>query len=209
MSPSLQTHGGYTSHVMGTVSKPEVRFAIREIQKHDRSMSETSSRPLTGACFCGAVTYALSLPPVLRAYCHCTQCQRLTGMRLSVTQSDNEADISIFWWQGCPFIHTVHFPVSAFAWTHDAPVDSFVNPVKPWKTRTRCRRCGVTVSSHNSKTNRISVWGAHFARDDSGRILRWDELKPTAHIFYGTRLLDIEDGLGKWEGYEGNSLRIA
>ncbi|KAH9176889.1 hypothetical protein EDB89DRAFT_1596612 [Lactarius sanguifluus] len=96
----------------------------------------------------------------------------------------------------CPFIHTIHFPASAFAWTHDSPVDSFVNPLKPWKTRTRCRACGVTVSSHNSKTDRISVWGPHLARDDSGHILRWAELRPTAHIFYGTRLLDIGDG---WE----------
>ncbi|KAH9176899.1 Mss4-like protein [Lactarius sanguifluus] len=147
----------------------------------------TPSRPLTGACFCGEVTYALSAPPVLRAYCHCTQCQRLTG---------------------CPFIHTIHFPASAFTWTHDSPVDSFVNPLKPWKTRTRCRACGVTVSSHNSKTDRISVWGSHLARDDSGHILRWAELRPTVHIFYGTRLLDIGDGLGKWEGYEGISEKI-
>jgi len=40
----------------------------------------TPSSPLTGSCFCGAVKYTLSAPPVLRAYCHCTQCQRLTGM---------------------------------------------------------------------------------------------------------------------------------
>jgi hypothetical protein len=55
----------------------------------------------------------------------------------------------------------------------------------------------------------VSVRGTHFARDDSGRVLRWDEVRPTAHVFYGTRLLDIEDDLGKWEGYEGESDRIA
>jgi hypothetical protein len=117
--------------------------------------------------------------------------------------------VSTFSCSGCPFIHTVHFPASAFSWTHDAPVDPFVNPLRPWKTRTRCHACGVTVSSHNSKTDRISVWGPHFARDDSGRILHWEEVRPTAHMFYGTRLIDIEDGLGKWEGYEGKSGRIA
>jgi hypothetical protein len=52
------------------------------------------------------------------------------------------------------------------------------------------------------------VWGPHFARDDSGRIIRWEEVRPTAHIFYGTRLIDIEDDLGKWEGYEGISEKI-
>ncbi|KAI0249540.1 Mss4-like protein [Lactifluus subvellereus] len=140
------------------------------------SLAVTPPWPLTGSCFCSAVTYALSAPPVLRAsrYCHCTQCQRLTG---------------------CPFIHTVHFPASAFSWTHDAPVDTFVNPLRLWKIRTRrCHPCA-----------EISVWGPHFARDGSGRILYWEEVRPTAHMFYGTRLIDTEDGLGKWEGCEGKS----
>lgn len=53
------------------------------------------------------------------------------------------------------------------------------------------------------------MWGPHFARDESGRVLRWDEVRPTAHIYYGTRLLDINDDLGKWEGYEGESDKIA
>ncbi|KAH9015330.1 hypothetical protein EDB85DRAFT_2025875, partial [Lactarius pseudohatsudake] len=49
---------------------------------------------------------------------------------------------------------TIHFSASAFARTHDSPVDSFVNPLKPWKTRTRCR-AWVSPSRHNSKTDRI------------------------------------------------------
>jgi len=110
---------------------------------------------------------------------------------------------------GCPFLHTVRFPASAFSWKHDAPVDTFVNPLRPWATRTRCRACGVTIASHNSRTDGVSVWGPHFARDESGRVLRWDEVRPTAHIFYGTRLLDIDDDLGKWDGYEGTSDKIA
>src|SRR5712671_3307645 len=167
----------------------------------------TPSSPLTGSCFCGAVKYALSAPPVLRAYCHCTQCQRLTGMFPFLNFNYESLNRQLC--SGCPFIHTVHFPASAFSWSHDAAVDTFVNPLKPWKTRTRCHVCGVTVASHNSRTDRISVWGPHFARDDSGRVLRWDEVRPTAHIFYGTRLLDIEDDLGKWEGYEGKSDRVA
>lgn len=44
------------------------------------SSTITPSSPLGGSCFCGAIKYELSAPPVLRAYCHCTQCQRLTGM---------------------------------------------------------------------------------------------------------------------------------
>ena len=46
------------------------------------SSTITPSSPLNGSCFCGAVKYELSAPPVLRAYCHCTKCQRMTGMFL-------------------------------------------------------------------------------------------------------------------------------
>jgi len=65
------------------------------------------------------------------------------------------------------------------------------------------------VASHNSKANKWSVWGAQLERDESGRIKDWEELKPTAHTFYDTRMLDINDDLGKWEGYENQSRRIS
>ena len=111
-------------------------------------------------------------------------------------------------------VHTIHFPESAFAWTHaaDSPdlspeskLDSYAVEDKPWKRRWRCRSCGACIASANSKTASRSVWGAQLARDVDGRIIGWDTVKPTAHIFYGTRMMDIEDGIDKWEGYAGNS----
>ncbi|TFY67974.1 hypothetical protein EVG20_g3736 [Dentipellis fragilis] len=127
----------------------------------------------------------------MRAYCHCTQCQRLNA---------------------CPFIATIHFSTPTFTWTHAEPhenhLDSFVNPTKPWKTRFRCKICGCAVASRNSKANKVSIWGTQLERDEAGKIKRWDVVKPTAHIFYETRTLDVNDGLGKWSGYEGQSVQI-
>ncbi|KAH9919991.1 Mss4-like protein [Epithele typhae] len=153
-----------------------------------------------GSCFCGAVSYTVAGKPLLSAFCHCTNCQRLSG---------------------CPFVHTVHFLASAFAWTHAPPpggdpasaLDAYTIPAKPWKTRYRCRTCGACVASANARAETRSVWGAHLARttaapDGAGRIADWDAVRPTAHIFYGTRMLDVPDGLGKWEGYEGKSARL-
>ncbi|KAH9849353.1 Mss4-like protein [Lenzites betulinus] len=144
-----------------------------------------------GSCFCGAVSYSVAGSPVLRAFCHCTNCQRLSG---------------------CPFVHTIHFPAANFSWTHPSPhedfLDAYVIPDKPWKTRFRCKKCGACVSSANSKLNKRSVWGAHLARDAAGKIVDWAKVRPTAHIFYDTRMLDITDDLGKWEGYEGTSKRL-
>jgi len=28
-------------------------------------------------------------------------------------------------------------------------------------------------------------------------------------MFYGTKVIEVDDGLGKWEGYENKSKRIA
>lgn len=197
---------------------------------------------LQGSCFCGAVSYTVSGSPVLSAFCHCTNCQRLSGESRTPSLTMNPeltpepcAFISlhrilptIFPPKGCPFVHTIHFPESAFAWTHSATsqaesgaaeasrtttapessLDSFVVPSKPWKTRWRCRSCGACVSSANSKTGNRSVWGAQLARDGEGKIIGWDIVKPTDHIFYDTRMLNVKDGLGKWEGYEGSSERL-
>lgn len=80
---------------------------------------------------------------------------------------------------------------------------------KPWKTRFRCKNCGACVMSANSKAGKCSVWGAHLARDEAGKIIHWEKVRPSAHIFYDTRMLDVNDGLGKWEGYEGNSKQLA
>ncbi|CAL1699757.1 unnamed protein product [Somion occarium] len=147
---------------------------------------------LKGSCFCGSVSYSLSALPVLSAYCHCTNCQRL---------------------KGCPFVHTVHFEASAFKWTHTEPYDAalqwYTIPEKPHKTRYRCNICGACVASYNSVRDRWSIWSVHLERDSEGKLIHWDLVKPTAHIFYGTRILDINDGLGKWEGYEGISTKIA
>lgn len=141
-----------------------------------------------GGCFCNAVRYQVMGLPLLSAYCHCTLCQRLNA---------------------AAFILTIHFPASRFSWTHPEPyndaLESYAVSTKPWKIRWRCKQCGCTVSSYNSKLDKWSVWGAQLERDVEGRIKDWDTIKPTAHVFYETRMVDVQDDLGKWAGYEGKS----
>lgn len=59
---------------------------------------------------------------------------------------------------------------------------------------------------------RWSLWPVHFRlRGDKSNRLRVEDvewLKPTAHIFYSTRIVEIADTLPKYEGYEGESERI-
>ncbi|MFN3960549.1 MAG: GFA family protein [Parvularculaceae bacterium] len=40
--------------------------------------------PLSGGCFCGALRYQLSAPPLMIYNCHCTNCQKITGSAFTV-----------------------------------------------------------------------------------------------------------------------------
>ncbi|KAG7099894.1 hypothetical protein E1B28_001695 [Marasmius oreades] len=144
-----------------------------------------------GGCYCGATRFEVSGKPIISAYCHCTLCQRLTG---------------------CPFVHTIHFDPPAFRWTHDGgeqALELYKVKDKPAKHRYRCKECGACVASYHAQRDRWSIWGGQLKRThETGQIEGWREMKATHHIFYGTRMLDVEDGLAKWEGYENTSTRL-
>jgi len=40
---------------------------------------------LTGGCLCGGIRFALTEPPYDAGYCHCTRCQRRTGVAASAS----------------------------------------------------------------------------------------------------------------------------
>lgn len=44
----------------------------------------TDGQTLNGGCNCGQVRYALTLPPLAVAACHCTSCRRQSGAAYSV-----------------------------------------------------------------------------------------------------------------------------
>ncbi|KAJ7755022.1 Mss4-like protein [Mycena maculata] len=160
-----------------------------------------------GACFCGSVSYTVTGQPTLSAYCHCTRCQASLLGLASLRNSLNSQIMT-----GSAFIWTLHYPAAAFAWTHPEPhsaaLAEYVTEGKNWKTRWRCNRCGCCIASYNTKTEHWSVWGTQFEREEGGITKDLDGIKPTAHIFYGTRLVDVKDKLSKWEGYEDNSAKI-
>lgn len=174
-------------------------------------MSQPHQESYSGSCFCGSISFAVTGKSLKSAYCHCTLCQRLTGTQtiyrepITLTQSCD-------FYAASAFIHTMHFPASSFRWTHaephDAAMDFYDVAGRPWKRRSRCKICGAQVASYNSKKDSWSVWGSTLKRDEAGKIIGWENVKPTDHIFYGTRILDINDGLPKWEGYDHQSARI-
>lgn len=103
----------------------------------------------------------------------------------------------------------LHYNSQYFTWTHTNPDAIFINsdPESPWKDW-RCRSCFGFVGAENTSEGRWSLRGAHFRRDANGLIENWRLIKPTGHMFYDTRMLDITDELPKWEGYANGSKRL-
>ncbi|EEB89776.1 hypothetical protein MPER_12093 [Moniliophthora perniciosa FA553] len=98
------------------------------------------------------------------------------------------------------------FPIPAFQWTHiggDSEID--VHQVKGTaKQRYQCKVCGTCVAGFHSGNKLWTVWGGQLERSEKAR----KDLAPTSHVFYDTRLVDVNDGLDKWEGYPGASTKM-
>ncbi|KAF9441532.1 hypothetical protein P691DRAFT_739662 [Macrolepiota fuliginosa MF-IS2] len=141
------------------------------------------------SCFCGKASFEVEGKPLFSLYCHCTRCQRI---------------------HGSPFVHILHYNSKALTWNHTDPNALLAksHPHTEWK-EWRCKSCLGIVGNESPAGDRWSLKGALFRRDAvSGVIENWHFIRPTGHIFYDTRMLDVNDDLPKWESMEGTSKRL-
>ncbi len=86
----------------------------------------SDAQPLTGHCYCGAVSYAMGGDPVFKAQCHCRPCQFFSG--------------------GGPN-YFMAMPKDAFEWTGTEPA-AFAHPdVEGARTRRFCATCGTHITT--------------------------------------------------------------
>jgi len=76
---------------------------------------------LTGGCYCGKLRYAAQGEPVLKAQCHCRECQYITG--------------------GAPNMFML-MPPDGFAYTQGAPKQFSRSDLEQPVTREFCAECG-------------------------------------------------------------------
>ena len=74
-----------------------------------------------GGCYCGAVRYAAEGKPVMKAQCHCRQCQYFSG--------------------GAPNMFMI-MPADEFAYTRGAPRSFARKDLPTPRTREFCGECG-------------------------------------------------------------------
>ncbi|KAJ7651557.1 hypothetical protein DFH06DRAFT_313281 [Mycena polygramma] len=108
--------------------------------------------------------------------------------------------------QGAAFVSSMHYSTSAFSWVHAADVEPIVENLDGMVLY-RCQKCRSCAAAHMSNGN-WALRGTQLERGEDEKIINWEDIKPTGHIFYGTRVVDVADNLPKWEGYQNSSNRL-
>ncbi len=136
---------------------------------------------MTCACPCGATTYTASGTPLFRLICHCSICQRFNDAAF--------ADVAVFRAKDVdePAAPSVHYGT----WRPPPNVQ-----------RGSCVRCGAPA---------IELFRApllpRLTMVPVQNVAAKETLpEPSAHIFYESRVCDVEDELPKYNGYWGSQL---
>eukprot|EP00755_Sulcionema_specki_P001158 Sspe_Gene.116419::Locus_105648_Transcript_1_1_Confidence_1.000_Length_699::g.116419::m.116419 len=131
--------------------------------------------PVIGRCLCGGTEVEVSQLPLSTYYCHCTLCQRTTSAPFeigAVVPRDG--------------VHIVRGSAALKGY-----------PSSPTGVRLRCGTCGTFVGAENGDMWCMAT--ALYIDPVSGAIPLF--LKPDKHIFYSSRVVDVPDGLPKYESF--------
>ena len=140
------------------------------------------------SCHCGTAKYEVSADPVDAKICHCRVCQVLHGAPMQ--------------WAAIFFKHDVRFTQGIeFLRFYNSTLDRHER-LLPCKVS--CTRCDTLIADEGR-----NMWLAFPTLFDFGTPPRVPEaFKPTCHIFYGMRVMEIDDGLPKWSGHKAESTRL-
>lgn len=83
---------------------------------------------LEGGCYCGAVRYVAEGEPMMKAQCHCRECQYITG--------------------GSPNVFMA-MPVDGFAYTRGSPKSFTRSDIERPVTREFCAECGTHIATRS------------------------------------------------------------
>lgn len=136
-------------------------------------------------CHCGAVRYEVCADPVDAKICHCRTCQVLHGAPMQWAAIFRKSDVKL-----------------------TAGVESvrYYNSVLERRERVLpcklvCARCSTLIADEGR-----NMWLAFPTLFDFGAPPKVPEaFKPTCHIFYAVRVMEIDDGLPKWSGHKDRS----
>ncbi len=139
-------------------------------------------------CQCHAVRYEVSSDPVDAKICHCRVCQTLHGAPMQ--------------WAAIFHKHHVRFTAGIDHLNYYNSELDKRERILPCKVS--CAYCGTLIADEGR-----NMWLAFPSLFDFGMPPRVPEaFKPTCHIFYSMRVIDINDDLPKWSGHKNASMQL-
>ena len=136
-------------------------------------------------CHCGSVRYEVRADPVDAKICHCNDCRILHGAPMQWAAIFHKRDVR--------FVTGVN---------HLRFYNSVLNRYErllPCKVA--CTSCGTLIADEGR-----NMWLAFPTLFDFGVPPQVPEaFKPSCHIFYGMRVMDVIDELPKWSGHKNKS----
>ena len=140
------------------------------------------------SCYCHAVQYEVCADPVDAKICHCAACQKLHGAPMQWAAIFRKQDVRITRGVDCLKFYNSERNLHA--------------RVLPCKVS--CASCGTPIADEGRR-----MWLAFPSLFDfSGFAAVPEAFRPTCHLFYGSRIIDMDDDLPKWSGHKNNSERL-
>jgi hypothetical protein len=136
-------------------------------------------------CFCGAVAFEAKADPVDAKLCHCRACQTLHGAPFQWAVIFQKADIR--------FVRGVD---RLFFFNADTGREGHDPPCK-----LSCSTCRSPIADEGRRM--FLAFGPLFDLGNPPRVPR--SFEPSCHIFYGARVIDINDDRPKFLGHKGQS----
>ena len=137
------------------------------------------------SCHCGGIQYEVCSDPVDAKICHCLACQKLHGAPMQWAAIFHKHDVRIT--KGIDHLNFYNSELNK----HER--------ILPCKVS--CALCGTLIADEGRK-----MWLAFpslFNFVDVSKVPM--KFKPTCHIFYAMRVIDINDDLAKWSGHKNHS----
>ncbi|MFO0551931.1 MAG: GFA family protein [Polyangiaceae bacterium] len=125
-----------------------------------------------GGCHCGRVRFALEGEPFAVAYCHCSICRRSSG---------------------APFVFVGMWQPGQLEVLGGEPLTE--RATSSYLKRRRCPDCGAAIYNAVSSARMQSVNVMLPLLDEK------PNLRATHHIYYADRVVDVDDGLPKFDGF--------
>jgi hypothetical protein len=150
-----------------------------------RSTDPAFAAKYRARCFCGRVRFEARADPVDSKICHCPQCQSL---------------------HGAPFQWAVIFRKDDIRFAAGAEGLYFYSaelgqPGHRLPCKLSCEVCRSPIADEGRRM--FLAFGPLF--DFAGRRRIPAAFEPTCHIFYGARVIDVDDGTPKYLGHKDQS----